>query len=76
MAKSRQYDSKLGTAGRERSSAFPTLRTGVKGIVFICVLVPLSTGHEIEVRSTSRAAAIAFRVLTEPDLRPVSISAK
>ena len=76
MAKSRQHDSKLGTAGRERKSAFPTLRTGVKGIVFICVLGPVFTCHEIEVRSTSSAAAIAFKVLTEPDLRPVSISAK
>ena len=32
--------------------------------------------HEIEVRSTPSAAAMAFSVLTEPDLRPVSISAK
>ena len=34
------------------------------------------TPHEIEVKSTSSASAMAFSVLTEPDLRPVSISAK
>ena len=34
------------------------------------------TLHEIDVKSTSSASAIAFSVLTEPDLRPVSISAK
>ena len=32
--------------------------------------------HTIDIRSTSRASAIAFNVLTEPDFRPVSISVK
>ena len=32
--------------------------------------------HKINIKSTSSASVIAFSVLTEPDFRPVSISAK